>query len=461
VQKLKSEIERVLKGSPGDYTELRLEEEQALKIEYKKESLEDLSFSEDRGGIVRTLIDGGWGITTFNSLKELESKVEQAAEIGRTAAGAREEKISLADAEQARDEVDVTMDEDFRTVDLQEKKELIESYNEEMLHFDDQVESTVSRYQESLRSLTYANSEGSYLKQEIPDVTLMLAAVARAGERNIQRAHDSVGEGGGFEVVRGKKGMAREVAERAVNLLSAEPVEGGKYTVILDPKLAGVFIHEAFGHLCEADHIYENDKLKEMMYLGREFGNPDLNVVDDGYIPGYRGNLPYDDEGVKRAKTYLIREGKLSGFLHSRETAAKMEAEPTGNARAISYRHEPIVRMTNTYIESGEASFESLLEGVDKGIYACEAFGGQTQLEQFTFSAAFAYMIEDGEIGDMVRDVVLTGNIFQTLKNVDRIGDDLEIHGSAGGCGKGGQFPLPVTTGAPHVRIKNVTIGGE
>jgi TldD protein len=184
-------------------------------------------------------------------------------------------------------------------------------------------------------------------------------------------------------------------------------------------------------------------------------------VVDEGYIRGRRGNLPYDDEGVPRQKTYLIKNGKLNSFLHNRETAAKMNQEPTGNARAISYRHEPIVRMTNTYIEEGEKSFEELIGSIDRGIYAKDAYGGQTQLEQFTFSAGHGFVIEDGEIGPMVRDVVLTGNIFRSLENISGIGTDLDIIGSAGGCGKGGQMPLPVTDGSPHIRIEDVTIGGR
>ncbi|GAF95026.1 unnamed protein product, partial [marine sediment metagenome] len=146
---------------------------------------------------------------------------------------------------------------------------------------------------------------------------------------------------------------------------------------------------------------------------------------------------------------------------HSRETAKKMGAIPTGNARAISYEYEPIVRMTNTYIDAGVRSFDEMLAGIDKGIYAIKAYGGQTMFEQFTFSAAYAFEIVNGELGEMLKDVVLTGNVFETLRDIDMIGDDKELYGGSGGCGKGGQFPLPVTDGSPHVRITNVTTGGK
>jgi len=231
--------------------------------------------------------------------------------------------------------------------------------------------------------------------------------------------------------------------------------------VILDPRLAGVFIHEAFGHFCEADFLYKNPRLAEIMTLGNEFGMPDLQVVDEGFISGGRGNAPYDDEGVRREKTYLIKDGRLHSLIHSRETAAKMGAAPTGNARAVSYEYEPIVRMTNTYIESGTSSFEDMIKNVERGIYAVDAYGGQTEFEQFSFSAAYAYEIVDGEVGGLLRNVVLSGNLFETMRSIDAIGNDLEVGGGPGGCGKGGQHPLPVTTGAPHIRIRNVTIGGK
>ena len=138
-----------------------------------------------------------------------------------------------------------------------------------------------------------------------------------------------------------------------------------------------------------------------------------------------------------------------------------MDARPTGNARAIGRGYPPVVRMTNTYIENGPVPVKEIFSDIEEGIYACDAFGGQTEFEMFTFSAGYGYRIEQGEIGELVRDVVLAGNVFETLKAIDGIANDLEICEGAGGCGKGGQAPLPVTFGAPHIRIRDVIIGGE
>lgn len=201
--------------------------------------------------------------------------------------------------------------------------------------------------------------------------------------------------------------------------------------------------------------------MQEILRLGRVFGPPELNVLDEGYVAGSRGNYKYDDEGTPRQPVYLIRSGVLEGFLHNRETAGRMEMTPTGNARAISYRFEPIVRMRNTYVGQGSVPFEEMIRDLSYGIYACGAIGGNTALEQFTFSADHAYEIVDGQVGGMLRDVVLTGNIFETLRNIEAIGNDMRVINSAGGCGKGGQMGLPVTDGGPHLRIRNVTVGGR
>jgi TldD protein len=175
-----------------------------------------------------------------------------------------------------------------------------------------------------------------------------------------------------------------------------------------------------------------------------------------------RGYLPVDDEGVPTQRTELISKGKLVGRLHSRETAGKLGEAPTGNARAISYRFPPIPRMRNTCIASGpDGKLGDLVKGIEEGVYAVDAFGGQTNGELFTFTAGDAFMIRNGEIAERVKDVTVSGNVFDTLRNIDAIGSDFGNQDSAGGCGKAGQMPLPVSHGSPHIRIRNCVIGGK
>jgi TldD protein len=287
---------------------------------------------------------------------------------------------------------------------------------------------------------------------------MRVTAMARDGG-DVQQAGLSLGSRGDFGQVSGQHREVEEIARRAVELISAPKAKSGEYTVVLDPILAGVFTHEAFGHLSEADFTYENERMKELMVLGRKFGGRHLNIVDGAAVPGLRGSFRYDDEGVRATKTHLIKEGVLVGRLHSRETAAKMGEPVTGNARAIDYQHPPIVRMTNTYIEPQKVTFEEMISEIKEGIYARNWYGGTTSMEMFTFSAGEAYAIRNGRVAELLRPVVLTGNVFATLQNIDAIGNDLDMN-QGGGCGKGGQSPLPVSNGSPHIRIRSCLVGG-
>ena len=193
--------------------------------------------------------------------------------------------------------------------------------------------------------------------------------------------------------------------------------------------------------------------------MGRRFGGPHINVVDGAAVAGLRGSYMYDDEGVPAQRTYLLKDGVLQARLHSRETAATMGEVPTGNARAISCHFPPIVRMTNTYIEPGSDSFEDIISDIKDGLYVLNWYGGMTSMEQFTFSCGETYAIRNGKIEELMRPVLLSGNLFTTLENLDAVGNDLDMN-EGGGCGKGGQSPLPVSNGSPHIRIRKCLIGG-
>ena len=451
-------LEDALKRSKADYCEIRFERSVATRVVYRHKRLETASEVSEEGGIVRSLTkSGGWGIATFNRLDDVRSFVEAADECSRTLPP---QNISLAPTEPVVDEIKVELQRDFRHIPLSEKVELAKSYNETILACGDSVIDTHASYSDVFKEYHYINSEGTYIYEQRPEVIVYFIATARK-DGNVQQARESFAKPAGFEVALGHSELAKKAGERAVALLDAPPVKGGKYTVILNRSLAGVFIHEAFGHLSEADHIYENEKARELMVLGKKFGEKFLNVGDDGSVPGLRGTHRYDDEGVPTRRNYLIKEGVLVGRLHSRETAAKMNESITGNARAINYRFAPIVRMTNTFIENGNTPFDALLSDIKLGIYACDSMGGQTMLENFSFSAGWGHIIRNGRIEEMVRDVVLAGNLFVTLANIEALGDDFIWIERGGGCGKGGQMPLPVTFGAPHTRIRDVIIGGK
>ena len=448
-------IINALKGHNADYIEVHFEESQATNITYQGKRLEEISRTSNSGGNVRALVDGGWGFVSFNHLDRPDDKVALAINEARLATG---EKFTLPPTDTAVDTVISRAKKDSSSVPLSVKKELLDEYTDIMLSTP-QVQSTRINYRDVRRKVIFANSEGSYIEQSKPDLTLRLTAIARENN-DIQQAGLSVGSTGDFSTIEDLHKQVKELATQAVALLHAPMVKGGEHMVILSPILAGVFAHEAFGHLSEADFVYQNEQLRKIMTLGHRFGGNHLNIVDDATIHGLRGSYKYDDEGTPAAKTYLIREGVLVGRLHSRETAARMGEKPTGNARAINYLFPPIVRMSNTFIEPGSLSFEDMIGDVEEGIYVKDWYGGTTSLEMFTFSAGQAYMIRHGKLAELLRPVVLTGNVFTTLGNIDAIGTDLEMN-QGGGCGKGGQSPLPVSNGSPHIRIRHCLVGGK
>ena len=456
---MRDRLSDALRRSPAQYTEIRVERTWASQVSFRGPRLETATASEDQGGFVRVLNPGcGWGIAAFTSLEQLPAMVVRAHELSR--AVRVDEPIVLAPVPPTESDVVPDLDGDVRGVSLAEKKRLIEGYNGLMLGVPGGIVDTQAVYRDEITEYWYVNSEGVALHELRPEITLSGTATARR-DGTIEKGLESIGLRRGWQSAAGHDKGFRDVAERAVQLLDAPSVAGGTYPVILDPELAGVFIHEAFGHLSEADFVYENPQAREMMTLGRRFGRPVLTVGDNGAAAGLRGTLPFDDEGTPTQDTVLIKEGVLVGRLHSRETAARMGERPTGNARAISFRHPPIVRMTNTYIANGKGTFDDLIGDIKLGVYACGAFGGQTMLENFSFTAAYGRMIRDGKPAELVKDVVLAGNLFQTLDRIERIAGDFRWNQMGGGCGKGGQFPLPVTEGAPHVRIEEALVGGD
>ena len=449
----RDEVESALSGHKADYVEVRLDDTSSNRIVYRGQELEEIGRTRSFGGNARALVDGGWGFVSFNEPTGLRERVAEAVEQARHVGG---EGSRLAALDPVVDTVPLHLGKDPRKITLARKKEIMDRYNEIMLSVPG-VTSTNIVYRDEHKQTVFASSEGSYIEQGRIDVVSRLAATARKNG-DMQQSSMSLGSLGDFTYIEQMDEAAKEMGEKAVELLAAPYAKAGTYPVVLDPILAGVFCHEAFGHLSESDFVYENDRMKEIMVLGSEFGQKHLNIVDGAAVPGLRGSFKYDDEGVPATKTDLIRDGVLVGRLHSRETAGKMVEPLSGNARALDYRFPPIVRMTNTYIEPADTPFEEIIADVKEGVYAKNWYGGQTSMEMFTFSAGEAYMIRNGKVAEPVRPVKLTGNLFTTLKNIDAIGDDLDFN-QGGGCGKGGQMPLPVSNGSPHIRIQDCVVG--
>ncbi len=455
---MRDRLTEAIKQQNVEYADIRVEDKTNTWVNFRGPDLDTIGSARTVGGIVRALYKGGWGYATFNDLEDLSKRVREACETARLV-GSR--TTYFAPSDPVVDTVKAKMVKDFRQVPLAEKKALTEEYNRIILGHHKSIQTSSVRYGDNFKKIWFTSSEGTSIEEELPDIYMVTSAVAREGDI-VQTASESDGGPVGYEKIEGLHENARAAAQKAIELLTAPPVTGGKYTVISDQYLTGVFTHEAFGHLSESDFVYENPRMQEVMLLGKRFGVDGLNIIDDGTFPGGLGTHHYDYEGVPTRKNYLIKDGNLVGRLHSRETAAKMGEPVTGNARAVHFQHPPIVRMTNTYIDNGATTFADMIKDIKLGVYAIKSIGGQTAMEMFTFSAAYGYMIREGKVAELVRDVVLTGNVFETLLNIDQIGNDLAWdRAGSGGCGKGDQYPLRVGLGGPHIRIQNCVVGGQ
>jgi TldD protein len=446
----------VLSGCRCDYAEIRLSSGRGTTISLSGNETDAISSGDTVSGSIRVLSGGAIGFISFNDLSDIERSFKRCLELSASARPA--EKIKLRAYKALKENFSTEKEKDPDKISFEEKFNLISSYNT-ILGSSRLIQTTRAVYRELRSYSAYLNSEGSEVTYDKSYCGVSLSSVAKDGSI-IQPHHESYSGYGGFELAENRQEAATRVAKTAVDLLSAEPAPGGTYRVMADQELAGVFIHEAFGHLSEADFIHQNERLQKMMQIGRRIGPEPLNVYDCGDLAGLAGYIPCDDEGVLPGRTCLIGNGLLRGRLHSRETSEKMGEAPTGNARAVSVMNQPIVRMTNTFIENGIHDKQAIMEAAGDGIYAAGAIGGETNLEMFTFTSKCGYEIRKGKIGKMYRDIVLSGNVFTTLADIEMIGNDRRMFGGLGGCGKGGQSPLPVSFGAPHLLIKDVLIGG-
>ncbi|MCS7121344.1 MAG: TldD/PmbA family protein [Archaeoglobaceae archaeon] len=307
-------------------------------------------------------------------------------------------------------------------------------------------------YFENIKTLEYEDSCGTSVSYKVFRCGIVLFAVKKEFSI-IQSYSRKLMKAGGFEVLKNAENLAREVNEVISKLLKAKTPPGGEMNVVCDPSLAGLFVHEAFGHAAEGDHVLQGSSILKDK-IGKRIACEEVNIVDDPTIQEF-GFYPFDDEGVKAKRTVLVDKGILKSFLNSRETAKKLKEEP-GNARADGTAF-PIVRMSNTFIEPGNWKIDELLEECKNGVYLAGSRGGETDptTGNFQFAAQYGYIIKNGEIFEMIRDVSISGNI-EILMNV-KVGKELNF--DPGFCGKAGQF-VPVSDGAPHILCRAI-VGGS
>lgn len=436
-----------------DYIDIRAGKGNNTNLVMKDGQIQLINTGNSLGARIRVLKNGAWGFAYTNDIEKLDEIAKTSIKISHTLKG----DIELSKSEVINDKAETDCQIPFSSVSVEEKKELLSDVNNLAIVGD--VKSTTLNYSDSQLETVFLSSEGSSIQVKENRIGLFLNVVASSGDL-IQFGHGSLGGVKGYELLKNAdiEKFAREVGEKATRLLKAKSPPSGKFPIIADNELTGVFVHEALGHAVEADIILQNDSILKGK-LGDNIASDMVNIVDDASLKEGFGYYPYDVEGVKTERNQLIKDGKLVSLLTSRETASKLNRSSSGNARS-SLSDQPIVRMSNTFLEPGDMTFDELVEDIKDGIYLKGSRGGQVDTGKgiFQFNAAESFEIKNGEIANPLRDVSLSGNTLETLNNVNGVGSDFKL--GIGFCGKSGQT-APVGDGGPHTRILNALVGGS
>lgn len=346
---------------------------------------------------------------------------------------------------------------------LRDKIKLVREAYEAAKSHDPRIIKVKAHYSDSLKHMCVANSEGLLVRDTRPMVKLVCVAIS---EKDGKRESGYWGGGGrvGLEYFRDTltpRAIGEEAARESVLLLEAVDAPAGEMPIVLAPGHSGVLIHEAVGHLLEADFTRKKTSIF-WNKMGKKVGSELVTIYDDPTIPSFRGSYNVDDEGTPPRKTLLIEKGVVRGLLQDKLSSRLMRSAPlTGHGRRQDYGHWPIPRMANTFIGAGEDAPEDIVRSVDKGFYVASLSGGQVEDSgKFTFSVSLGYLIEGGRRTAPVKQATLIGTNIDILKRIDRVGGDLAFGLQTGTCSKDGQ-DVPVTDGCPTLRIEKMTVGGR
>jgi|Deesub1362B_J571_1020462.scaffolds.fasta_scaffold00071_61 TldD protein len=431
-----------------DFYDFRILRAQVTEISVENGEISHLISFSRVSGISRALVDGTWGIYSFEGEKSEEEAVRRAIELASSISKGRKYKLN---EEISKFKEKLKPKKDPRDVDIEEKLELLR--DSEKLLKDELMKSTRVYYSDFFLEMLYENSLGCESEYSLSKTGMSLSCVAsRNGE--IEIGYDSHFDLGGFEVVeKTHENLAFKAKEVALELLNAKMCPSGRFSVIMDPELTGVFVHEAVGHASEGDLVLEGSS-KFAGMIGKEIASPLVSIVDDPRVRAF-GYYPVDDEGVRVRRKVIIEEGVLKSYLNNRETSEELGGSP-GNARA-QWNSSPIVRMSNTFLLPGDMKKEEIFEGFS-GLYLLGSRGGQVSTADgiFQFNAERGYLVEKGEIICPLKNASISGDMIELLKNVVAVCDDLQLN--SGRCGKKNQT-VSVSDGGPHVKLKEAIVG--
>lgn len=436
------------------YTDVRIEDVYETKIIYKLGEVEESKNRNYKTAFIRIFDGKRWYYSSISNVENIQNEIDTLASYANPNDEINHNPI-VEKLQVNKDTLIKFEKNNVKKIPMPEKHNLLKNFFP-TLKSNELIKSWKTNYIDKKVIKSFYSSKGSEVTFDTQLAGFSVQMNFVDGEKRLsesyQIAYDS------FNKLNNKLEELKSYIKKCEDFLfNSKPIEPGKYTVILSPLAAGVFAHESFGHKSEADFMIGDETMRREWAIGKKVSSNILSIVDDGNMDG-SGYVPFDDEGTKAEKTYLIKDGILSDRLHSGTTASYLEENLTGNARAVNFEFEPIVRMTTTFIESGNKTKDELFLEVNDGIYI-ETIKHGSGMSTFTIAPSLAYRIKDGKIAEPINISVVTGNVMETLDEIDGLSDEVEIPSSVlGGCGKMEQFPLPVGFGGPYVRVKNLNV---
>ncbi len=442
----------------GDLAEVYLEHNDRLVLALDEGRLERATQGSDIGGGVRVFYGETAAYAYTDDLSE-ESLIEAARAAASAARGTNAPR-TVVDLTKRPSPVDYTIQRPFEEMSVADKAAYLRRMDEAARAYSPHIVSVQADYTQTSRRVWIFNSDGVWAEDDREILEFSATVAAQRGDVR-QSYRTGIGGQVGLEFFeqRDPVAMVREAAESAVLMLDARPAPAGEMPVVINNGWGGVLFHEACGHCMEADFVTKGASAYTGL-VGERVGPDFLTAVDDGTMPGRRGSMRFDDEGTPAQRTVLIENGILREYMWDLTEARRAGRDSTGNGRRQSYRHMPMPRMTNTYIDAGPHEPEEIIRSVKRGLYAKRMGGGQVEIGRgdYVFTVTEGWLIEDGKLTTPVRGATLVGNGPETLRQIDMIGNDLALDPGRGMCGKG-QWAR-VSVGQPTVRVPKLTVGG-
>jgi TldD protein len=387
-------------------------------------------------------------------------KLQEAASVASFIAAGRDGS-SVADLQRRKATPLEVIEIQASDVDVARKVDLLQRADDAARSFDRRVHDVSCNYADLRKQIMVINSEGVWVENDEQLLRMMISVTAiEDGLRDA--GMEFLGGRYGFEYfdAHTPEDAAQKAVLQSLTKLHARPAPIGQYPVVVEAGWGGVLVHEGVGHGLEGDFNRKGTSVYAGR-LGQKVCSPLVTIIDDGTVPHARGSLPIDDEGTPMQRTVLIENGVLVGFLYDKLNARLMNVDSTGNGRRESFRHVPLPRMRNTFIDGGSEESRQIIRSVKKGVYAKSLGGGQVDIVSgnFVFEINEGYMIENGELGHPIRGANLIGNGPDAMSKVVGVGTNLAIETRTGSCGKDGQY-VPVGVGQPTILLSEMTIGG-